>query len=216
TAAVLVPFGDELRAVWRRSQGALKSRRGVVVKTKVSRRELFLEYRHPREQRQRCPLHAVRRTEPYLAFTFKNRTRNAPADVLGKGQGAVVEINMEIRPVNRGVANEVHLFPVERDRTESLVESARSLRTLRRRAGSYGERCRSQQPQNQPDHRRRAPQIWLHKPIHRGDTIDDGRRSSYSTRSSPSTIVTLPHLGRIVRISAVPVLVVIILVLLAA
>src|SRR4029077_4336079 len=83
-----------------------------------------------RKQRQRSALHPARRPQPYLALTLEERARNPPANVFRKRECAVVQIKVEIRPVNRGVPNVVHPARIEPHRTNPRVKPARSLRTL--------------------------------------------------------------------------------------
>src|ERR1035441_2963442 len=160
-AAPVAPFFDELPALRRRREGALQDSRRVVVEAQVCRGELLFQNRHPREQRQRSALHAVRRPQPYLALTLEERARNPPANVFCKSQRAVVQIKMEIGPVNRGFPNVVHALGIERDRPIPRVEPAGSLRTIGGRCCWLRPSCRGRKTPSQPDPPPNRP--WLHK-----------------------------------------------------
>src|ERR1039458_5254981 len=161
TAARIVPFFYEFRALRRRRKKTLQERRRVVVEAQISRGELLFENRHSREQRQRTALHAVRGPQAYLALTLEERARDPPANVFRKRQRAVVQIEMKIGPVNGGVPNVVHALRIESDRTDARVEGARGLGTLEARCQRPSRSC--QKPQNQRDHQSQPYRSWLHK-----------------------------------------------------
>src|SRR5208337_4497048 len=162
TAADVAPFFYRFRALRRRRKKRPQGLRRVVVEAQIPRGELLFENRHPREQRHRSALDAVRRPQPYLALTLEKRARNPPADVFGKRQRAVVEIKVKIRPVNRGTANVEHAFGIESHRTNPRIKPARGLRTLRVRSRRLRRSRRCEEP-CQPDHRPRPSKRQLHK-----------------------------------------------------
>src|SRR5271165_151528 len=127
-----VPFFDEIcaHALGRRRKKALQDGGSIVVEAEISGGELLFENRHAGEEHQRSALYAVRRSQPYLSGALEKRARNAAANVFGKSNRAVFEIEMEIRTVNGGVTNAVDALRIEFDGTDACVESAGGLGTV--------------------------------------------------------------------------------------
>src|SRR5215471_6700017 len=105
SARRLAELLHEFAAIGRRREEGLQSSRCVIVESQVSRAELLFQDRHPGKQRQRFPLHAVRRTEQDFSFSLEESPGDSSTDVFRKGEGTVVEVEVEIRAVDRGPAD---------------------------------------------------------------------------------------------------------------
>src|SRR5271155_1185614 len=92
----VAPFLDKFLAVGRGRKKGLKSVRGVVVETQVPRGELFFENRHASEERHRGPLHATRRPQPNFRFPLEKCASNPSANILCKGESAVLEVDVKV------------------------------------------------------------------------------------------------------------------------
>ncbi len=131
-AARIVPFFYEVRASLRGwPERALQNRRRVIVEAQVSRGELFVENGHAGEQRHRPTLRRIGRPQPYLAFAFEERARNPPADILGKCERTVIQINVEAGAIDCGVSDGIHALRIEPDRANPRIERTGGLRTPR-------------------------------------------------------------------------------------
>src|SRR4029077_10625622 len=125
--------------------------------------ELLLENPPSRKQRQRSAFDPIRGPQPNLTLTLEERARNLPANIFRKRQRAVVQINMEIRPVNRGIPNVIYALRIESDRTNPRVKSTRRWRTVRARFRPLRQSFSRQQQPREPDHPPQPNHRWLHK-----------------------------------------------------
>src|SRR5258708_37557487 len=124
-ATRVTPFFYEFRALRRRRERTLENCRRVVIEAKISRSELLFENRHAGEQRQRSALHAIRRTQKNLTLALKERARNPSANIFGKSQRPIVEVDTKIGAVNGAVANVIHALRIKRDGAKAGIEGVR-------------------------------------------------------------------------------------------
>lgn len=128
--AGIAPLFDEFCGLRRGGKEGLQYGCRIVVEAQIGGGELLFENGHAGKEGERPALGAVRRTQADLAFTVEKCARGAAADVFGKGQGSVVEINVEVGAVDGGAANVVDAIGIEADGMDAGVESARGLGTL--------------------------------------------------------------------------------------
>jgi len=99
-AAQIVPAFCELGGIRKRQKVGIPIRGRVIVESEIGRVELFLQNRHPRKQGHRSALSPVRRPQENLSFALEVCPGDSAADVFREGNGAVIQSQMQVGPVD--------------------------------------------------------------------------------------------------------------------
>ena len=105
------------------SQKRPQSSGGIVVEAEISRGKLLLENGHVREEGEGCAFDAIGGTEANFGFAFEECGGDVSANIFGKGEGAVVKIEVEIGAVDRSIADAVNAMRIDSYGTNTRVQS---------------------------------------------------------------------------------------------
>src|SRR6185369_10289121 len=117
-------LGDEVRLfVTDRTQIRLQVLdRVAVIETQIACRELFVQDAQPCEQSQRRSLRVVGRPKKELSLSDEISACNSSIECLGEPDDAVVEVDMQIFAIERGVSDLINLIWIESNRPDLSIE----------------------------------------------------------------------------------------------
>jgi hypothetical protein len=111
-------MGGKLFGLLRRPQAGLQLSGSVVVEAEVRCRKTLFENCHSGEQAHRSALDLVGRGEKHFSVALKKCSGDSAQHILGKGDGAVFQSDMDRGPVQRRPPHFEHPRGIQSDTTQ--------------------------------------------------------------------------------------------------
>ena len=144
-AGCLVPPGDELLCILGSPETRLQFGGTIVIEAEVGGREALFQNCHPREQAHRLAFYVVGWGQQHLAISLKERPGNPAQHILGEGDGAIFQSDMNRRSVQRRFPDLEHSRGIQPDATQLQIEGLRGAGPARLRSRLFSPGWRERQ-----------------------------------------------------------------------